>query len=252
MSLEPIELSQWPERLERVIDEHCSIFHRVFVLKETDSTQDAARRMEARPGDVIIAHRQTAGRGRLGRSWSSGEMGVAITFVIEPDRPERLAIAAAFGAALAAEAMLGGPVGIKWPNDIMVNDRKLAGVLVEQNDRIALPAVGLNVLQEAWPEELADKAISLRELGIARDRIEVAGALLEKMDHALQMTDGELIEGFAERNWLQGRWLRLRCGSQELEGRILRIDPMQGLEIETETDRRWLPGATTTVLDVES
>lgn len=252
MSAEPVELTQWPERLERVIEERCSIFKRIFVLKETDSTQDAARRMDAKPGDVIIAFRQTAGRGRLGRSWSSGIEGVAITFVIEPDRPERLAIAAAIGAAQAAEAMIGGPVGIKWPNDIMVNDRKLAGVLVEQNDRIALPAVGMNVLQASWPEELANKAISLNQLGIERDRIEVAAALLEKMDRALRLADEELIEGFCQRDWLKGRWLRLRCGSEEIEGRILRIDPMLGLEIETKTERRWLEAAATTLLEAES
>src|SRR5439155_23451041 len=97
-------IDHWPARLHAVVAAHCLLLRRVTVLRETDSTQDAARRMSAAPGDVIIARRPTSGRGRLGRRWIDlhGE-GVALTAVIAwHSEPERLAIAAAVGVARAA------------------------------------------------------------------------------------------------------------------------------------------------------
>ncbi len=251
MSNPQIPVEEWPARLEKIIAERCTIFRRVFLLRETDSTQDAARRMNAIPGDVFVAWKQTAGRGRLGRAWSSDEAGVAITFAIPSEPAERLAIAMAIGGAEAAESILGRKVNIKWPNDIMVDDRKLAGILVEQSDGLALPAIGLNVTQKTWPEELQDKAISLHQLGFDVDRIEAVESIIKHVDRALGRSDEDLIEGFLSRDYLKGRMLRLRSGSAEVRGRLIRIDPMQGMAVKTSQEELWLPAATTTVIDYE-
>lgn len=249
---QPIGVERWPDRIDAVLGEHCRTFQRAHVVRETGSTQDAARRMNAGPGEIIVAWNQTVGRGRLGRSWSSGLDGVAITFVLQPGQRERLAIAGAIGAARAAETMLGHPVGIKWPNDILVNARKLAGVLVEQDDRRALPAIGMNVSQTSWPDDLASQAVSLHQLGAMVDRIEVVETLIERMDEALEASDGDLIGSFLERDVLTGKTMKLRNGTEIVSGRLERLDPLKGLAVRTESGECWLPAATTTVLQVES
>ncbi|MHC4102053.1 MAG: biotin--[acetyl-CoA-carboxylase] ligase, partial [Planctomycetota bacterium] len=142
----PVPIEQWSDRLQHVLDALDGPLRRVTVLRETGSTQDAAKRMSAEPGDVVVAWRQTAGRGRLGRAWAdTGEDGIAVTLVTDAGPPSWLAVASAVGAACAAEALLRRAVGIKWPNDVVVDGRKLAGVLTEQAGGQALIGIGLNV-----------------------------------------------------------------------------------------------------------
>lgn len=251
-----IPLEQWPERLQRVLDRHgACVFKRITVLRETDSTQDAARRLDAKPGHVVTAWRQTAGRGRLGRQWvDTSDDGVAVTFVVQaepPERTERLPIAAAVGVARAIERCGNGQVrvGIKWPNDIMLSGRKLAGILIEQSDGIALIGIGINVSQQTWPEEIAPRAVSLAQHGVAVDRLVVLQALLDELDAALRLDAALLAEEFAVRDVLRGSGATLRCGKQLHTGTIVQVDPFRGLALQTMTGLHWLPAATTTLLE---
>ncbi|MEE9131785.1 MAG: hypothetical protein V3T84_17375, partial [Phycisphaerales bacterium] len=76
-------LEQWKERLDAVVASDGEVLGRAIVIRETASTQDAARRLGAQPGDVVVAWRQTAGRGRLGRRWAdTREDGVALSIVL--------------------------------------------------------------------------------------------------------------------------------------------------------------------------
>jgi len=232
------EITRWTERLGSVVA------GTVTVLAETRSTQDAARAADARPGDVVVALRQTAGRGRLGR------------LVVEAGRPERLAIAVAVGVAEAADATLGraghqeaaAGVGIKWPNDVVVGGRKLAGVLIEQAGDRALIGIGLNVAQTTWPEPLATRAVSLRQLGAAADRLDVAVDLLRAVPVALAREEGALSEAFLRRDVLIGRSMAFRCGERTVTGRVVGIEPLSGLQVETEVGLEWLPALTTRIL----
>jgi BirA family biotin operon repressor/biotin-[acetyl-CoA-carboxylase] ligase len=239
----------WPDALEAALA-GCAILRRVHMIRETNSTQDAARRMGARHGDVIVAWNQIAGRGRLGRAWESGLEGIAVTFAVAAERGVRLTIAGAVAAAGAAEQFLGRPVGIKWPNDIEVDGRKLAGVLVEQDERIALPAIGMNVRQEAWPAALQGRAISLAQLGARADRVDVARALIERMDAALAMSDEALVDAFMQRDVLTGATLTVRQGGREIEGVLARLDPLRGLALRMADGREvWLDSATATLVN---
>jgi BirA family biotin operon repressor/biotin-[acetyl-CoA-carboxylase] ligase len=171
---------------------------RVTVVAEAGSTQDLAR--GAASGDVIVARRQTGGRGRWGRAWAdTGDEGVAVTFVVDREPGPRLAEAAAVAVAEAVEACLGRPVGLKRPNDVLVDGRKLAGVLVEQFDDLAAIGIGVNVLQGTWPAELAGRAVSLAELGADIGRLDVLAALLPAMETALGRPAPDLAEAFAAR-----------------------------------------------------
>lgn len=152
----------------------------LFCLDVIDSTNDEARRigLEAVDGTVITCEQQTAGRGRLGRSWvSPWGKGIWLTVILKPVLPVSviplLTQVAAAAVSLAVENILGPEneqhgVQIKWPNDILLNNRKIGGILTEmqlRGDRVQYAAlgIGLNIHSdgEDFPDELKDKAGSL-------------------------------------------------------------------------------------------
>jgi BirA family biotin operon repressor/biotin-[acetyl-CoA-carboxylase] ligase len=168
----------------------------------TGSTNDDAKalaREGAPDGTVVLASRQDSGRGRLGRSWSSPEGGLYLSVVLRPQLPPadtpQLALVIGLGAAEALEQHFGAHVLLKWPNDLELRGRKLAGVLLEMSaeaDRVdwVVAGIGLNVRRPAVsgppvvdgasraPAYLADEA---PEAGLA----EVAAALLDGIAGAL-------------------------------------------------------------------
>lgn len=237
MTIARERIDRWPHRLERVAEASGGRLRRVFVLRETTSTQDAARRAGAAIGDVYVAARQTAGRGRFGRTWAdTADAGVAFTFAAPRDTSQRLAIASALGVARAIERLRAddpGDVGIKWPNDVVVEGRKIAGVLVEQIETCALVGVGVNVAQSAWAPDLADRAVSLCQLGVDVPRIEVLETLLAEVPAALAMPDAALARAFAVRDVLTGTDGRFRRGDHVVEGRVVRIDPLGAITVAT-------------------
>lgn len=242
-------LEQWKERLDAVVAADGELFRRAIVIRETASTQDAARRLGAQPGDVVVAWRQTTGRGRLGRRWAdTREDGVALSIVLPCGPPERLALAFAVGVAGAGERLLDRPVGIKWPNDIVVEGRKLAGILIEQSGAVVVAGIGMNVSQTTWPKDLAEVAVSLVQLGARVDRIDAIVAVLESLRTALRKPNEALVEAFAARDVLCGCEATLRNGRETVHGTVLRIDPLDGLWVRTDSGEVRLPAATTTIL----
>ncbi len=247
--MDAIPLEQWTDRIDKVVASDGEVLRRAVVIRETASTQDAARRLGAQPGDVVVAWRQTAGRGRLGRRWAdTREDGVALSIVLPCGPPERLALAFAVGVATAAEQLLDRPVGIKWPNDIVVERRKLAGILIEQSGALAVAGIGLNVSQTTWPKDLAEVAVSLGQLGAQVDRLDAIVAVLESLSTALRQPDDVLVEAFTERDSLSGAEATLRNGRETVHGTVLRIDPLDGLWVRTDSGEVRLPAATTTIL----
>jgi BirA family transcriptional regulator, biotin operon repressor / biotin---[acetyl-CoA-carboxylase] ligase len=243
------EISRWPRDLLSAIAE-TSHFKNVTVLRVTDSTQDAARRLDAQPGDIIVAGRQTAGRGRLGRTWSdTADEGIACTFVVKPCGAERLAAAAATGSAIAVESLAGMSVSIKWPNDLYVRSRKLGGILIEQSSEAAFIGIGINVGQTAFEGELSHRAISMAMLGVSVDRTQVMSALIRSLDMALGQSESWLASAFDDRNYLRGRVVKVASGGIEHRGRAVRIDPIRGLELATDSGPVTLAGSTATILD---
>lgn len=118
-------------------------------------------------GAIIGAEEQTAGQGRLGRSWHSARgAGLYFTLVLEPRMPPQQLPVLTLGLGLAvadAVQMLAGEVcDLRWPNDVMLNGRKLAGILAQLHGNTVLAGIGLNVNQPQFPAELARLATSLR------------------------------------------------------------------------------------------
>lgn len=167
---------------------------RIFYLNETASTNDIALSLAAEDeaeGTLVIADRQTAGRGRLGRVWHSPPgAGLYISMVLRPGRAGAgddratglLTLAAGVALAEAVDEVTGLGVDIKWPNDLLVGRRKLAGILAESVagdlGQIVL-GYGINVGAAALPDPVAARATSLEsELGRAVDRAALAAATI--------------------------------------------------------------------------
>ena len=168
----------------------------ILFVRETDSTNLALRRLAeqgAAEGTVLWAARQTAGRGRLGRSFSSPEGGLYLSMLLrqsaEPARDLALTPAAAVAAARAAERCCGLACAVKWPNDLIAGGKKLCGILCEsffaQGKSWIVIGIGVNVNTAAFPPELAEIAVSARQLtGRETPPEELARALTEELDAA--------------------------------------------------------------------
>ena len=140
---------------------------RIEWFAELDSTMLEARR-DPRPGRVIVADRQTAGMGRHGRAWLSpaGE-GLYVTLVLDVTPAPVLSLALG----LATVAAIGAG-DLRWPNDVLLSGRKVAGVLAQSEQNRLIAGIGINVLQREFPEGLDTPATSLAIEGIetTRDR----------------------------------------------------------------------------------
>lgn len=202
-----------------------------------DSTSEEAFRAiaagEARDGDVHVAAGQTGGRGRLGRSWESAEgEGLYLSVVLRPaallPHPALLTLAA--GLAVRDFALESGcpDAALKWPNDVLVRDAKLAGILVESRglDPAAphyVIGVGLNVAQREFSEELLEEraVTSLALEGITTTPAEAEPGLLRHLAARLAAAELRLADiesDYLEATALRGSLVRLRRGDETAEG----------------------------------
>jgi BirA family biotin operon repressor/biotin-[acetyl-CoA-carboxylase] ligase len=196
----------------------------------TDSTNERAKQLAAagaRHGTLVTADEQTAGRGRQGRVWTAPPRSAVLMSVVLRELDERLPLTAAVAV---AEAL---PVdaAIKWPNDVWIQDRKVAGILVEgrPQEGWAVVGIGLNVSTEGFPAELAEVATSLRLVGIEVDAESVLAAVLRSLDEWLGAPPERVLEAWRARDALKGERVRWTGG----EGVASGIDDSGALVVET-------------------
>jgi BirA family biotin operon repressor/biotin-[acetyl-CoA-carboxylase] ligase len=217
----------------------------VVVLDEVGSTNDRARELAdagAAEGLTVIARVQTAGRGRHGRRWASPAGGLWMSVVLRPDLPLAQWPLVGFGAAVATaeavQAVAGVPAALKWPNDVVVADRKLAGVLVEAAGSAAVVGVGVNANLDvdALPTGLGQAATTLRSLiGTDVDLAALAADLLsrwEDYDDLLHQDPAAVVAAWRRRSATLGRPVRT-VGGQEVEGVAEDVDDTGALLIRT-------------------
>ena len=185
-------------------------------------------------GALVVADHQTAGRGRLGRSWEA-PAGAALLFSVllkpplEPPAPQ-LSLVAGIAVADALERTLGLSVQLKWPNDVMLRRMKIAGCLAEARDGAVVLGIGVNVSQTA--EQLPENAGSIRSLtGRTADREELLSMLLGDLEHRYTawLAGGldAVYEGLGPRDFLRGRQVTVNGVS----GVVTMIDREGRLEI---------------------
>ncbi len=208
------------------------------VVTETGSTNaDAATAAQAGApaGLVVVAEHQTAGRGRLDRSWQSPpRAGLTFSVLLRPGVPREswalLPALVAVAVATALERHAGVEVRIKWPNDLVVDDRKLAGMLTEVVGDAVVVGLGVNV--STRPEELPAGATSLAaETGEAVDRPPVLLAVLREVAAAYdewETTGGEaepVLRSYRQLSATLGRTVRAALsGGEMLTGRAVAVD----------------------------
>jgi BirA family transcriptional regulator, biotin operon repressor / biotin---[acetyl-CoA-carboxylase] ligase len=194
-------------------------------------------------GAIATTDHQTAGRGRLGRRWlEASGTSVMVSVLLRPPAERRapeLSLVAAIAVALALDDVIGGGgarAQIKWPNDVLLQGRKVAGILAEMKGVAVVLGIGINVNQIAdeLPEGTKLEAASLRSLdGVVRDRETVLTSLLHRLDrlYAEWRAGGlePLRHELAARDYLRGR--RIRAG--ETAGVAAGIDPAGRLLVET-------------------
>lgn len=250
----PESLESWADLLEAACARAPALgLRHVRVLAETASTQDAAYLASgAHPGWLVIAGRQTAGRGRLGRDWADDHSrGLAMTLTLPAGSLS--SVAAGLAVCRAADALLPRPLlGLRWPNDVVeraASGRKLAGVLIEARDGVALVGIGLNVAQRDWPAELAARAVSLRQLGSAASRIEAACAVVAELERISGLSPTEIARLATGLDTLRGTTRRFKSGANVYEGVVESIRPDAAIRLRTPAgDVIQLPAHTTTLL----
>lgn len=167
-----------------------------FFQEETDSTNDWAKRAgrEGAPnGSVFLAESQTKGKGRRGRSWENPRgTGLAMSVLLRPKmNPEKapmMTLLMGLSGAQAVEDITGIAPGIKWPNDLVLSGKKICGILTEMTmsgreiDHVVI-GIGVNLNMESFPEEIREKATSLKlERGKTVERDEMAAAILRRFE----------------------------------------------------------------------
>ena len=206
-----------------------------------DSTNRRARELAAEGSEraAVIADRQTGGRGRLGRSWRSPGGGVWLSVLVRPQVPAAHAPVYTLAAAVATTRAVreaGVEAQIKWPNDVLVDGRKLAGILTEMEgeaDRVEWLAVGVGLNANLDPEELAvDGATSLRaECGDLNRRV-LTQRLLEEF-HALHANREEILPAWREYAATLGRKVRVETAGRTVTGEAVDIEFPGTLRVDT-------------------
>jgi len=210
-----------PERLRPLL--RGTLGEPYLYLAETASTQDVLREGDFPHGAVCAAEHQTAGRGRSGRSWDDAPSTALLCSVLLRPPPgallPQLSLVAGLAVAAAVEAEIGGAALVKWPNDVLVEGRKVAGILLEASAGAVVCGIGINVNQEErdLPPGTRTPATSLRIVaGRQLVRGAVLGTVLVELErrYAAWLENG--LEGLADelerRNALRG--LRVRVGGR--------------------------------------
>jgi BirA family transcriptional regulator, biotin operon repressor / biotin---[acetyl-CoA-carboxylase] ligase len=213
-------------------------------VAETESTQ-ALIDDDAPEGAVATADVQTAGRGRRGRTWEAPRgSSILCSVALRPPESRRfpeLSLVGGMAAADTVERVLGLSVQIKWPNDVMVNRYKVAGVLAEARGGLVVLGIGINVNQarDELPAETAAPAASLRTIdGVVRERAPILADLLDDLERTYESwREGgldALYDTLGARDFLRGR----RVSVDGVAGVATAIDREGRLAVEVGGARR--------------
>lgn len=224
----------------------------IVVLDCVDSTNDYIKRIgnsRAENGTVVVAREQLCGRGRLGRSWlSQKDEGLMFSILLKPDMPpsqvSQITPLAGLAVCKALREATGLDCRIKWPNDIVLGNKKLVGILTEMSTEFEaveyiVTGVGINVEQTQFPSEIAGKASSLLlEAGRRFDKNRLLVKVLEQIEKELCENDLRLtskaLEQYSKLCVTIGRRVTFTRGTALLSGTAIGVDDDGQLRVKTE------------------
>lgn len=208
------------------------------------STNDRARELAAEGAEdvVVVADRQTAGRGRLDRTWASPSGGIWMSLLLRPDLPVEQVPLLTFGAAVAvvdAADRLNVRAGIKWPNDVLVGDegeeRKLSGILTESStadDGLEWAIIGVGINANVDIADLPPGSVTLSHLVGEVDRSDLTRDVLETFAE-LRADPDRILAGWRRRAITLGQRVSISTGEKTVTGRALDIDDTGRLLVDT-------------------
>lgn len=265
-------LEKWPRRLfSEEIARGLStqtVARSISIHWVTASTNDLAREHTRRGGDgaAVFAEEQTGGRGRFGRRWTAPRFSSLLFSVslFSPGRtvnPDALALAGAASVCEAVSQVTNLPAQIKWPNDVVIEGRKISGVLVEGLAResegqwlVIGIGINVNVNTSELPDELSGTAGSLSGfLGTQVDRALVARAVLRRLDywwHLLRSGNVRPLSEYVRRVSCQmGAFVTVESAGSRYRGRVVDVDVEEGLVLQLSGGpaRAFAPGSATVV-----
>lgn len=229
----------------------------IYYFDSIDSTNTKAKELaeEGHPGGtLVVADRQTAGKGRRGRSWESPSgIGIFMTLMLKPEinpnNASMLTLVAAMATTRAIRRVTGVPAMIKWPNDIVMNGKKVCGILTEMSAQFdyinhIVIGIGINVHNEEFPEEIAQTASSLYvESGQHIHRASLIEAFLEEFEDVyaeyLKTEDMEgLVKEYDSMLVNRGRQVRVLDPKEPFEGKAKGITKKGELIVDTWESRK--------------
>ncbi|MCH7689835.1 MAG: biotin--[acetyl-CoA-carboxylase] ligase [candidate division Zixibacteria bacterium] len=246
----------------KIIGQNLVSFHS---LKSTNDIASQMAATGAAEGTVITAEKQTLGRGRLGRSWHSPEkvgayISIIITPKMSPEKAPGLSVMTALAAAETFEKYCPGKVRIKWPNDVLIGNRKVAGVLTElytKNNKIdyVIVGIGININQKQtdFPQTIRKLATSLRQVsGKKINRAELTAEFLQHFEKEYKSYPKSQLGGSLKRiraySSLLGQTIILKTGDKSLTGQAIDIDKTGALIVEVNGEKVTVSGGEVTVV----
>lgn len=224
--------------------------HHFYKIGSTNSAAMGSAAEGVPEGSVLLAEEQTAGRGRGGNTWQSPRStGIYCSAVLRPPLPPSDVLLLSLMAGLAVQAAIQQTnsrvqADLKWPNDVLIDGKKVCGILTEMNAeatrvRYVVVGVGINVNQASFPKEL--QATSLRlATGSEWSRVELAAALLKSLDREYrQFVQGpearaSILRRFAENSsWLHGKKVRIEENGSAFDGTTEGLDARGFLQVRT-------------------
>lgn len=229
----------------------------IYYFDSIDSTNTKAKELaeEGHPsGTLVVADRQTAGKGRRGRSWESPTgIGIFMTLMLKPEinpnNASMLTLVAAMATTRAIRRVTGVPAMIKWPNDIVMNGKKVCGILTEMSAQFdyinhIVIGIGINVHNEDFPEEIAQTASSIYlESGQHIHRASLIEAFLEEFEDVyaeyLKTEDMEGLQKEYDAMLVnRGRQVRVLDPKEPFEGKAMGITKKGELIVDTWESRK--------------
>ena len=223
----------------------------ILVFDSTSSTNDIAAeyaKNKKNDGLVVFAEEQTAGRGRAGSKWHSGRADSVQCSIVLTDyklNPELLSLTCAVAVAEGLGKIGGTEANIKWPNDIILNGKKVAGILLESklnNDGGAyILGIGINCHQkkDSFPAELQPIATSIDiESRSVSDRVSLSKRLLTSIEHWLEIAEKnskKVTEKWCQLSIQLNHRVKLIYNGREFAGNCIGIDPEKGLILQLDT-----------------
>jgi BirA family biotin operon repressor/biotin-[acetyl-CoA-carboxylase] ligase len=223
--------------------------NKIFHFQELETTMDKAKSLaknDAPHLSVVIAENQTTGRGRLNRKWISSKGGLWFTLILKPGTPPPLSYIYNFTASLSLSTSLRQlfdvNVSVKWPNDLLLNGKKLVGLLSEmetRGDMVEFINIGIGINVNNQPQKHEPKAISLKDvLNKTVSRRLILETFLEDFKNRIQVIDCQkIIELWKEQTSTIGSRVRIETISDVFEGLAVDVDDNGALMVKDNTGK---------------